>query len=535
MTLEEAFYKQKKELLSLRAAVKRYEKQPSDVCVLFTEQKESYEKKIRGLERQLQTEQRRNQDLFSQLKIERNINWDTSLELLDLQEKYASIKTDYDELLDKYNSAQEEISKLNGSNAELFRKQHANFENSSLPSSALPFRKKVPNSRKPTGRKPGAQPGHSPASVSRLQTTVPSIFIPAPDSWNNDGDLYRTGKDICRQFIDIKLNVIVRDYIAPEFRKRSSGSRIHPPFPEGICGSVNYGPGLKAFAFLLTDYYNVSIEKAKQCIHDLTGGIINLSSGMICRLSKEFSEKSAAERDQIFSRLSHADVLYSDATVSNINGSRKAVVLCTDESDVLYQHSDHKGLEALNNSPIADFNGTIVHDHDISYYRFGSSHQECLAHVLRYLIGAKELEPDLTWHSAMHDHLDYMIHRVKSEKLTFKEKRGLKEKYLSIIQTAEQEYIDHPPSKYFPDGFNLYTRMKKFSENHLYFLDHPEVNYTNNFSERELRKFKRKQKQAVAFRSDDGCRFICDALTIIETARLHNQNIYDKAKSIFST
>jgi hypothetical protein len=70
--------------------------------------------------------------------------------------------------------------------------------------------------------------------------------------------------------------------------------------------------------------------------------------------------------------------------------------------------------------------------------------------------------------------------------------------------------------------------------NHLYFLNHPEIDYTNNLSERELRKFKRKQKQAVVLRSDTGAQYICDALTIIETAKMQNKNIYDIVEAAFT-
>ena len=84
------------------------------------------------------------------------------------------------------------------------------------------------------------------------------------------------------------------------------------------------------------------------------------------------------------------------------------------------------------------------------------------------------------------------------------------------------------------DGFNLQKRMRDFRNYHLYFLSHPEIDYTNNISERELRKFKRKQKQAVVLRSDSGGQHICDALTIIETARLQHKNVYDVVASSFS-
>ena len=80
------------------------------------------------------------------------------------------------------------------------------------------------------------------------------------------------------------------------------------------------------------------------------------------------------------------------------------------------------------------------------------------------------------------------------------------------------------------DGFNFQKRLREYQ---VYFLKHSNVDYTNNISERELRKFKRKQKQAVVLRSDSGGQHICDAPTIIETARMQKQNIYNVVEAAF--
>ena len=381
---------------------------------------------------------------------------------------------------------------LNGTNKKLEKKLNTNFENSSLPSSALPFRIKVPNSRKPSGKKPGAQPGHVAHNASQLMATKEPVHLSVPASFLNNPNIYPTGKIISKQVIDISVTVNVRDY-------------------------------------------NVSISKTKQCISDITKGIVNLSTGTICNLSSEFSLSTGAERARIFSLLTHSDVLYSDATVSNINGIRKAVILCTNKEQVLYQHVDHKGHDGLLQTPVKNFNGTIVHDHDRSYYSYGSSHQECLAHVLRYLLGAMENEPFLTWHKQMHRLLQKMIHASKRQKnnLSNDKIKDFIKKYETVLDIASEEYTKHPPEKEYMDGYNLQKRLREYQEDHLYFLSHPDVDYTNNISERELRKFKRKQKQAVVLRSSSGGQHICDALTIIETARMQHKNVYDTIETAF--
>lgn len=102
---------------------------------------------------------------------------------------------------------------------------------------------------------------------------------------------------VYRRIIEhIQVSVNVTDYIADEYRNRKTGTRIHAPFPTGIINHVNYGASVKVLAFLLNDYYNVSIAKTRQCISDITKGIVNLSTGTICNLSSEFSANTATER-----------------------------------------------------------------------------------------------------------------------------------------------------------------------------------------------------------------------------------------------
>lgn len=533
MTLQQAHEIQRKELISLRAENARLKKQSSGLFPI--KEKESLERNVRHLEQVIKTKDQRYEAARSQWQYTENIRSTLAMENADLREQVAALQEEVTALKEKLEIAENEVRELNGTVKKQEKKLNTNFENSSLPSSALPFRKKIPNSRKPSGKKPGGQPGHKPHTARRLQPTLEPVHLPVPEEFLNDPDIYPTGKTITKQLVDIQIHVNVRDYIADIYRRHSNGTRLHAEFPDGIVNDVNYGPSVKALAFLLNNYYNVSMAKTKQCISDITDCTVSLSTGTICHLSSEFSAATQKDRAKIFSLLTHSDVLYSDATVSNINGKRKAVILCTDKEHVLYQHLDHKGHEGIKKTPVKNFNGTVVHDHDLTYYSYGASHQECLAHVLRYLVGAIENEPQLTWHKQMHAHMQYMIHQAKRSKDGIPElkRKSLTEKYEFLLSLAAEKYQKHPPSDEYADGFNLYKRLRDFQDAHLYFLSHPDVDYTNNISERELRKFKRKQKQAVVLRSDSGAQYICDALTIIETARMQKHNVYDVVEEAF--
>lgn len=533
MTLEQAYKMRREENIALLRENERLKKQLDGVFPAT--EKETLERKIRHLEQLVMTSEKRYDSMREHCRITESRCYDLDLEILDLKEQVSALSSENESLRIRAEKAEAEVLMLNGTKKLLEKKLNTNFENSSLPSSALPFRKKITNSRKPSGRKPGAQPGHQGHYAERLLTTKEPVFIPAPESFTDDPDLYPTGKQITKQLIDINVSVSVTDFITDEYRNRITGSRMHVPFPAGLVNDVNYGPSVKAFAFLLNNYYNVSINKTRQCIYDITNGTVNISNGTIANLSEAFSVATEKDRAKIFSLLTHSDVLYSDATVSNINGKRKAVILCTDKKNVLYQHLEHKGHDGLTKTPVKDFDGILIHDHDKSYYSYGSKHQECLAHVLRYLVGAMENEPDLKWHKQMHSLLQKMIHTAKKYKDGVPPERvdTFTAEYKSILAVAADEYTLHPPPKEYMDGYNLHLKLSKYQKEHLLFLTHPEIDCTNNISERELRKFKRKQKQAVVLRSDHGGQRICDALTIIETARMQNQNVYDAVESVF--
>lgn len=205
--------------------------------------------------------------------------------------------------------------------------------------------------------------------------------------------------------------------------------------------------------------------------------------------------------------------MYSDATPGRVNGKTVQVIVCANEDELLYSFREHKGHQGIKGTPVEEYQQILVHDHDITYYNYGSDHQECLAHVLRYLQDSIENEPELTWNVKMKEFLSSLIHSFKSEPHLYNEE-FIKEKeneYSKILFLASTEYSKHPPKKYYPEGFNLYKRMEKYKYNHLLFLRHPEVNYTNNLSERSLRKFKRKQLQAVTFRSNKSVEYLCTA------------------------
>jgi hypothetical protein len=295
-------------------------------------------------------------------------------------------------------------------------------------------------------------------------------------------------------------------------------------------------------ALLLNNYYNVAIDKTRDFISDITNGELRLSHGMICNLSRQFSLATEGDRKRMFGDLRKSDVMNVDFTGARVNGKKRSVLVCSDGSSVLYFAKMNKGHKGVEGTPIETYLGTLVHDHDLTFYKYGSNHQECLDHILRYLKDSMENEPNLKWSRSMRELIREIIHFRKHltledgespDQAKPEEVADFVRRYDELLEMAREEYEYEPPSDYYKKGFNLYLRMKAFKANHLLFLYDGKVPHTNSLSERLLRIYKRKEHQAMTFRSFESLGYLCDGLSVIASLRERGKNLYNQVAAIF--
>lgn len=464
-----------------------------------------------------------------------------------LREEKLEMARQWDAALDKCREKQQEIYRLGtrledaeGQNKKLTAQINKDFENSSLPSSLQgPRKKKIPNSRVRTGRKPGGQPGHK-GHCRKKHPVTETHEIPAPDKYRNSPDYYETGKIIRKQRVAIHMSVQVTEYTTKEYRNRKTGTRVHAAFPKGYVNEVNYDGTVKALAFLLGNECNVSHGKIRKLILELTDGEITLSDGMINGLCEEFSAKTGPEKKEIIRRLMTSPVMNADFTNARVNGSgAQVLVLASPSEDVaLYIGREKKGHEGIKGTPLENYVGIVVHDHDLTFYNYGTGHQECIQHDCRYLIGSKENEPEREWNHQMYDLIREMLHYRNSleggDRPNPEKVREFEGKYDKILDKAEEEYEYEPPGEYYKEGYNLYRRLKKYKESELRFLHDMRVPANNSLCERLARVYKRKQKQAITLRSQKSLEYICDGLSIVYLLRSKEESVYKKICDIYS-
>ncbi|WP_195397263.1 hypothetical protein [Mediterraneibacter gnavus] len=94
--------------------------------------------------------------------------------------------------------------------------------------------------------------------------------------------------------------------------------------------------------------------------------------------------------------------------------------------------------------------------HDKTFYRYGTKHQECTQHDCRYLIGSEQNEPQLEWNKEMHGLFQEMLHYrngLGEKELDPIIVEGFEKRYDEILNKAEKEYQDEPPTEYYREGY----------------------------------------------------------------------------------
>lgn len=251
----------------------------------------------------------------------------TKQELQEMEKRALKAEKQRDDALDKVKELQHQfyetavrLEEEQGKNLKLRAQINRDYENSSIPSSKTLRKKKITNSREKTGRKPGGQPGHKGHCRKKQEPTRPAILLPPPEIVLEDNSFKKTSKTIIKQRVGIRMLMDVTEYHADVYYSSQTGERVHAPFPAGVIDDVNYDGSIRAFLFLLNNDCCTSIDKSRQFLSGLTGGKLNISKGMVSRLSREFALKTEAERRAAYADMLLSPVMHTDCTNGRENG-----------------------------------------------------------------------------------------------------------------------------------------------------------------------------------------------------------------------
>jgi len=408
----------------------------------------------------------------------------------------------------------------------LVDKLKLNSSNSSIPPSQDPNRKKK---KKGKGKKAGGQKGHEGKTLQKVANPEIIKEIPVDLTKLPAGD-YKTVDYESRQVIEIEISRVVTEYRAQVVEDKT-GRRFIADFPEGVARPVQYGNSVKAHAVYNSQYQLIPYGRVEEHFKDWLN--IPLSSGSIYNFNLSVYNRLELFEKMLKEQLLRERFLNVDETGINIGGVKKWLHCVSNGSWTYYYAHAKRGSLAMNEMGILpNFNGKLCHDHWKPYYNYDCIHCLCNAHHLRELQRALEVD-NYQWAKAMMKLLlDASSATGYAEgQLAPKDSKKYRNQYDKILEEGE---IECPP----PDenqrkkgqrgrlkrskSRNLLERLRDFKDDVLRFMEDPDVEFTNNQGERDIRMMKVQQKISGSFRSMKGAQIHARIKSYLSTCSKNN-------------
>ena len=398
-----------------------------------------------------------------------------------------------------------------------------NSTNSSKPPSMDPNRRKAPKQR--STRKPGGQQGRTGTTLSPVPDPDEIKILPVDRSTLPRGRYREVGHEV-RQVIDLEISRVVTEYRAQILEDQQGNCHV-APFPDGVTRPVQYGIGVKVNSVYMSQYQLVPYNRIED--HFLEQLHIPVSGGSIYNFNQEAFDRLEFFDQWVRSRLAASGLLHVDETGVNIGGKRNWLHSASNaEWSFFYPHAK-RGAEAMDAIGILPlFRGILCHDHWKPYFQYGAFHSLCNAHHLRELESAS-LQDHQQWAAKMSDLLKEINKAVLDAGgvLPAPASRRYRNRYRKVLAEADSE--SPPPEKTERQGSrgriprskarNLLERLRNYENEVLKFMVDPEVPFSNNQAENDIRMTKVQQKISGCFRSWDGALIFCRVRSYLSTCR----------------
>ena len=401
-----------------------------------------------------------------------------------------------------------------------------NSSNSSKPPSSDPNRLKT--SKKKSGKKPGGQKGHIGTTLKQIDEPD-DVEVIQIDRRSIPRGHYKELAPEIRQVFDIDISRNVIEYQA-QVLQDENGQQFVAPFPEDVTKAVQYGKTLKAHAVYMSLYQLLPYKRVEEYFTEQLQ--IPISQGSLFNFNKE-AFKNLAGYDQIAKeQLVASQVIHADETGINIQSKRRWLHCASNLKWTYFFPHEKRGTEAMNEMNIIPrFKGILCHDHWKPYYRYdGCLHALCNAHHLRELTSAHE-QDNQEWAGTMKallEEINVAVHDAGNS-LNKKDADKYRQKYQLLLEKAGKECP--PPDETQRTGKrgrvkrskarNLLERLINYENDVLRFMENPDVPFTNNLGENDIRMTKVQQKISGCFRSVEGSEIFCRVRGYLSTCRKH--------------
>ena len=363
---------------------------------------------------------------------------------------------------------------------------------------------------RPGAKSKGPASNEACAANTRTRTYVTELRVDACARCGEDlTDTACTGHER-RTLIDIMFEKVVRHADADIKHCPRCHTETRARFPAEMPGPLQYGPGVKAYVVHLLVAQMLSLKRVAQSMHALIGQLLSEATllGYIAQLHQALAEWE----HQAIERLLLAPAMHVDETSLRVDRKNHWIHVYSAGALTVKRLHPKRGCEAIEAIGILPrYGGVAVHDCWASYLSYAHcDHALCGAHLLRELTFIVDAH-DYAWAKRMKHLLVHTCHAVAQrddKRLSEDEYKAVQKRYRTILTQGEKELPPIPPRQKGQrgkvaksDAHNLWERLKKHETAVLRFAKHPDVAFTNNRAERDLRMSKVKQKVSGCFRT----------------------------------
>ena len=375
---------------------------------------------------------------------------------------------------------------------------------------AAPFRRS-PARRKPPDQKkrPGRRAGHPGSCRPRPSIIDRHLVSPRLRSCPDCGGQLESVRPI-EQFIEdippSRPEVTRLVTWSGQCRKCGRVSTRHPLQVSLASGSAGVHLGPRALGLALDLVYRQGLTRRRACqvLKGMTG--LSLTPGGLSQAADRMGSRLEEDYEGLIGELRCSQAVYSDETSWWVEGKSAWLWVFTNEGQTVYRVAEGRGRNVVHEMVGEDFPGVLVSDCLASYDEATPHQHKCYAHHQKAIGEALEAE---RLGGRGRTQLLEKIRSALRAAMVLKEVRGeMDEQSWVEMRLKLEKNMDRllEEGQGCPATAKVAQRLLRQRDHLFVFLDHPEVEATNNRAERQLRPAVIARKLSAGNRSRQGAR-----------------------------
>jgi len=421
-----------------------------------------------------------------------------------------------------------EVATLKARVAMLEERLGQNSQNSSRPPSSDPVHLQRPQ-RKPSGRKPGGQPGHEGSGrFLRPPEQVDEVIEVRPEVCACCGAKLK-GIDphpMRHQVTELPpVQAKVTEYQLHTLSCARCGTSTTAPLPDGV-PKGSFGVRVQALVSLLTGAYRLSKRNVRDLLEDSFG--VDLSLGSVCPLEQATSDAIAAPVEEALSYVQTQPLVNMDETGWRQDNRRAWLWTAVTALVSVFVIRASRGSKVVRELLGQTFNGVVGSDRWSAYSFLPLPHRQvCWGHLKReFQAFVDRGGPSAPIGQALLTQVDQTFdwwYRVRDGTLT----RSTFRVYMGPVKSRVRELLRQGQACAHAKTASTCREILKIEPALWTFVRKEGVEPTNNAAERALRHGVLWRKSSFGTQCEAGSRFVERMMTVVTSLRQQKRNVLD--------